>query len=137
MTPLFGKHRELFAICNNGTTAVTIALSNSASPSFVRLVAMGSYTGAYSFTEKYSSVPVNIDDFYNRDTLSLERIVPLPYLQRKEIGAPEGNDFEDKCLTAFKERTLGFAMRGTPVGSLCLELILSGNGLQLSRRFKR
>ena len=26
-------------------------------------------------------------------------------------------------------------MRGTPVGSICLELILSGNGLQLSRRF--
>ena len=28
MTTLFGKSRELFAICNNGTTAVTIALSN-------------------------------------------------------------------------------------------------------------
>ena len=96
---------------------------------------MGSYTGSYSFSVNYSSVPVNIDDFYKRDSLSLECIVPLVYLQRKEIGTPEGNQFEDDCLCAFKERVFGFAMRGTPVGSLCLELILSGNGLQLSRRF--
>ena len=88
MKTLFGEHRELFAICNNGTTAVTIALSNSASPSHVRLVTMGSYTGAYTFTEKYSSVPVNIDDFYQRDSLSLERIVVLPYLKRSEVGQP-------------------------------------------------
>ena len=80
MKTLFGENRELFSICSNGTTAVTVALSNSASPSHVRLVAMGSYTGAYSFTEKYSSVPVDIDDFYNRSSLSLERIVVLPYL---------------------------------------------------------
>ena len=135
MRTLFGTTRELFAICNNGTTAVTIALSNSASPSHVRLVAMGSYTGAYSFTEKYSSVPVDIDDFYQRESLSLERIVSLPYLRRKEIGTTVSNKFEDDCLSTLKERLLGFAMRGTPVGSLCLELILSGNGLQLSRRF--
>ena len=135
MTTLFGETRELFAICSNGTTAVTMAISNSALPSHTRLVAMGSYTGAYSFSEHFSSVPVNIDDFYSRDSLSLERIVPLPYLQRNEIGTPDANKFEDACLSAFKERTLAFAMRGTPVGSLCLELILSGNGLQLSRRF--
>ena len=55
---LFGENREIFVICTNGTTAITIALSNSASPAHVRLVAMGSYTGAYSFTEKISSVPV-------------------------------------------------------------------------------
>ena len=78
---LFGKNREIFVICVNGTTAVTVALMNSASPANVRVVAMGSYTGAYSFTEKISSVPVDIDDFYNRESLSLELIVPLPYLK--------------------------------------------------------
>ena len=40
LTNLFDETRDLFAICTNGTTAVTIALSNSASPSHVRLVAM-------------------------------------------------------------------------------------------------
>ena len=30
---------------------------------------------------------------------------------------------------------LGFACRGTPVGCIVLELVLSGNGLQLSKRF--
>ena len=133
--PLFGENRELFAICNNGTTAVTIALSNSASPSRVRLVALGSYTGAYTFTEKYSSVPVDIDNFHNREALSLERIISLPYLKISEIGTYSGNHFEDDCLRAIKARLLAFAMRGTPVGSICLELILSGNGLQLSQRF--
>ena len=49
LTTLFGKHRELFAICNNGTQVVTLVLVNSASPSYKRLIAMGSYTGAYSF----------------------------------------------------------------------------------------
>ena len=78
---LFGKNREIFVICVNGTTAVTVALMNSASPVNVRVVAMGSYTGAYSFTEKISSVPVDIDDFYKRESLSLELIVPLPYLK--------------------------------------------------------
>ena len=78
---LFGENRKIFVICTNGTTAVTIALSNSASPAHVRLVAMGSYTGAYSFTEKISSVPVDIDDFYQRESLSLELIVALPYLK--------------------------------------------------------
>ena len=135
MDKLFGPNRHLFAICNNGTTAVTIAISNSATPSHVQLAAMGSYTGAYSFTEKFSSVPVDIDDFYKRESLALERIVPLPYLQRKEIGTTSGNRFEDDCLRSLMDRALGFAMRGTPVGSLCLELVLSGNGLQLSRRF--
>ena len=132
---LFGENRKIFAICTNGTTAVTIALSNSASPAHVRLVAMGSYTGAYSFTEKISSVPVDIDDFYQRESLSLELIVALPYLKREEIGSKAGDQFEDDCLSGIKERLLAFAMRGTPVGSICLELILSGNGLQLSRRF--
>ena len=80
MTTLFGENRELFAICSNGTTAVTMAISNSALPSHARLVSMGSYTGAYSFSETLSSVPVNIDDFFERDSLALERIVPLPYL---------------------------------------------------------
>ena len=135
MKKLFGENRELFVICSNGTTAVTVALSNSASPSHVRLVTMGSYTGAYSFTEKYSSVPVDIDDFYNRSSLSLERIVVLPYLMRSEVGTPDANKYEDRCISALQERMLAFAWRGTPVGSLCLELILSGNGLQLSRRF--
>ena len=32
---LFGENREIFVICTNGTTAVTIALSNSASPAHV------------------------------------------------------------------------------------------------------
>lgn len=132
---LFGENREIFAICTNGTTAITIALSNSASPAHVRLVAMGSYTGAYSFTEKISSVPVDIDDFYQRESLSLELIVALPYLKREEIGQKTSHNFEDDCLSAINERFLAFAMRGTPVGSICLELILSGNGLQLSRRF--
>ena len=67
--------------CTNGTTAVTVDLNNSASPAHVQLVAMGSYTGTYSFTEKISSVPVDIDDFYRRDSLSLELIVSLPYLK--------------------------------------------------------
>ena len=35
MEQLFGENRQIFAICNNGTTAVTIALSNSAAPSHV------------------------------------------------------------------------------------------------------
>ena len=35
---LFGENRKIFVICTNGTTAVTIALSNSASPAHVRLV---------------------------------------------------------------------------------------------------
>ena len=96
---------------------------------------MGSYTGAYSFTEKISSVPVDIDDFYQRESLSLELIVALPYLKREEIGQETSHKFEDDCLSAINERFLAFAMRGTPVGSICLELILSGNGLQLSRRF--
>ena len=34
LTTLFGKNRELFAICNNGTQAVTLTLANSASPSY-------------------------------------------------------------------------------------------------------
>ena len=32
---LFGENREIFVICTNGTTAVTIALMNSASPAHV------------------------------------------------------------------------------------------------------
>ena len=32
---LFGENRKIFVICINGTTAVTIALSNSASPAHV------------------------------------------------------------------------------------------------------
>ena len=135
MKTLFGENRELFAVCNNGTTAITLALSNSASPARVRLVAMGSYTGAYSFSENYSSVPVDIDSFFGRDSLELERIIALPYLSRREIGTATANKFEDDCLDTLKERLLGFATRGTPVGTICLELLLSGNGLQLSRRF--
>ena len=43
---------------------------------------MGSYTtGAYSFSEKISSVPVDIDDFYRRESLPLELIVSLPYFK--------------------------------------------------------
>ena len=38
---LFGENRKIFAICTNGTTAVTIALSNSASPAHVRLTNTG------------------------------------------------------------------------------------------------
>ena len=98
LSQLFGTTRELFAICNNGTTAVTLALSNSALPSRVRLVAMGSYTGAYTFSQKYSSVPVEINDFYQRDTLSLERIIALPYLRKKEVGTSAANQFEDSCF---------------------------------------
>ena len=32
---LFGENRKIFVICTNGTTAVTIVLSNSASPAHV------------------------------------------------------------------------------------------------------
>ena len=38
-------------------------------------------------------------------------------------------------LHTIQERMLGFACRGTPVGCIVLELVLSGNGLQLSKRF--
>ena len=41
---LFGKNREMFVICVNVTTIVTITLMNSASPTHVRVVSMGSYT---------------------------------------------------------------------------------------------
>lgn len=39
------------------------------------------------------------------------------------------------CLNAFRERCLGFSIRGTPVGCVAVEILLSGNGLQLSKRF--
>ena len=57
------------------------------------------------------------------------------YLKFCEIGTAVGNEFEDVCFTALKERVLGFTMKGTPVGCILVELLLSGNGLQLSERF--
>ena len=56
------------------------------------------------------------------------------YLKFCEIGTAVGNEFEDGCLTALKERVLGFTMGGTPVRCISVELVLSGNGLQLADR---
>ena len=78
---------------------------------------MGSYTGVYSFTEKISSVPVDIDDFYRRESLSLELIVALPYLKREEIGQESGRQFEDDCLSTLQERFLVFEINLSGVNS--------------------
>ena len=51
------------------------------------------------------------------------------------MGTPFATELEQACLEALQERLLGFAMRGTPVGVISLELVLSGNGLQLSPTF--
>ena len=42
---LFGANREVFSICNNGTTGVIVALAEAAPPSSVTLVGIGSYAG--------------------------------------------------------------------------------------------
>lgn len=91
--------------------------------------------GAYGYSESYSSVPVDIQNFYMRSRNDLEHIVSFPYLKLEQMGTKYGNNLEDICLATFKERVLGFSMRGTPVGCVSVELILSGNGLQLSKRF--
>ena len=72
---------------------------------------MGSYTGAYSFTEKISSVPVDIDDFYQRESLSLELIVALPYLKREEIGSKAGDQFEESTIVSPGSRSVYFLSR--------------------------
>ena len=46
---LFGKNREVFAVCNNGSTAVTLALAEAAPPSSITLVGFGSYAGMFHF----------------------------------------------------------------------------------------
>ena len=73
--------------------------------------------------------------FYERSRIELERIVPLSYMRLNQIGTADGNALETVCFVALQERVLAFAMRGTPVGSICVELVLSGNGLQLSESF--
>ena len=156
MVKLFGPTREVFAVCNNGNTTVTIAMVNAAPPSVIviTLVYFGSYSGvfcfyrryplllrhfsdsgAYGFSERYSSVPTDIHLFYSRSRNELERIVPFPFMKWNQIGTEFGNNFEDLCLISLQERVLSFSMKGMPVGSISVELVLSGNGLQLSRRF--
>lgn len=134
LTSCFGEHRKVFAICNNGTTAVVLAMANAASPYLIRLTGIGSYAGAFWSSMNLSSVPAEINDFYRRERTSLESIIPLPYITSQQMGTPWASDLEDVCLTALQERFLGFAMRGTPVGCILVELLLSGNGLQLSSR---
>ena len=131
----FGEHRKIFAVCNNGTTAITVAMANAAPPSMVRLVGIGSYAGAFWSAMSVSSVPCDIRKIYKRNRADLETIFALPYLTKEQIGTTFAIQFEEACLDALRERLLGFAMRGTPVGVISLELVLSGNGLQLSPRF--
>ena len=94
----FGKNRKVFAICNNGTTAVTLALANAAPPGQIRLVGIGSYAGAFWATMTLSSVPCDINDFYKRPRNALEYIVPLPYVTQNELDDPKTHEFEDLCL---------------------------------------
>ena len=84
------------------------------------------YTGAYGFHLYQSSVPVDIHEFFQRDRMELERIVPLPYVSKTEIGTADTIVFEDMCLQAIKERALGFSMRGSPVGYIVVELFFVG-----------
>ena len=102
LTLCFGKNRKVFAICNNGTTAITLALANAAPPGLIRLVGIGSYAGAFYATMTLSSVPCDIDDFYKRPRNSLEYIVPLPYATQEEIKTGTTHEFEDLCLHAIE-----------------------------------
>ena len=43
----FGENREVFSVCNNGTTAMAMAMANAAPPSMVRLTGIGSYAGLF------------------------------------------------------------------------------------------
>ncbi len=69
---LFGENRKVVTICNNGTTAVQMALSFASSPATIRLIGIGSYAGAYAFSECSSSTPVDIHNFTKRNTWELE-----------------------------------------------------------------
>jgi len=71
----FGKNRRVFAVCNNGTTAVTLAMANAADPSLIRLIGIGSYAGAFWSSMSISSVPCDIRGFYKRNRTTLESII--------------------------------------------------------------
>ena len=96
----FGKNRKVFAVCNDGTTAVVLALANAAAPSLIRLIDIGSYVGVFWSSMTLSSVPCDIMDFYKRERITLESIIPLPYVTQKQMDTPWAHDFEDACLNA-------------------------------------
>ena len=50
MYPLFGPKREVYAVCNNGTTATTLAITNAAPPTKVTLVGIDSYAGTLAYS---------------------------------------------------------------------------------------
>ena len=53
------------------------------------------YAGAFGFSGSYSSVPMDVKEFYNRRRNDLERIVAFPYLKLCQIGTTVGNESED------------------------------------------
>ena len=56
---LFGEYHHIVAVCNNGTTSVNMVISFAASPTLIRLVGIGYCVDTYSFSERYSLVPVD------------------------------------------------------------------------------
>ena len=136
----------LYGVYVSGTdanrTAVELATKSDAGS---LLVCLGAYGGGKEIMQELSTsdqTPTATLAFPHRfdregmTTRCREQSMTLPYwIECKEMTSTERRQHEDKFLAAVHRKLLFRLLKGNPVRAALIELILGGNGGELSSRF--
>ena len=128
----------------SGTAANEVAVELSTNYEYKRcLLAMGSYSGGVGKMLELTStkcatcgllsIPADPED---TGTSCQFQTVPMPYwVVSSEYPAKMRKEVEDKCLLQINKRLLLAKLAGEPFKAFFLELLLAGNGGELSNTF--
>jgi len=138
---------HLFSLEVSGTSSNETAIGEATNYDPTKCIyAMGSYAGGSGKMEKMSttsyltqqkslSVPVFPADSTEEAKL---QTVAFPYwIECAQLAEKERTEIETKCLYALQKRILIRLMVGEPYKAILFELILGGNGGELSNSFLR
>lgn len=135
---------KLFSLEASGTASNETAIGEATSFDFSKcLYAMGSYAGGSGqimtmSTSTYSlkkalSIPMLPEEASDPARI---QTVAFPYwVECSKLNDTERRDIETKCLLALQKRLLICRMAGRPYRAIICELILCGNGGELSNNF--
>lgn len=131
------NQRIIYRITDSGTSANAIANAD-ASTFGTTLYGIGSYGGFGGKLNYLSTLPdASSDGGSGHDPDIEEYLLALPYMTKSTVDTEDAREFENDCIRMFQVKLAGLQLKQIPCTAVFFEIVLSGNGMRLSRRFCR
>ena len=140
----FATEFILYNVCQDGSTANLHAIVDATfGNTSCCYIAAGSYVSAQDavlqnlstseFALNSSFSLIRVPDLLD-SPFTLQQIVALPYYIMGTMVDNDIEKYEDACIRVLHEKCMIMRIKGTPMKCIMLELMLAGNGAQLSDR---